>query len=74
MVGALDLPYSIKFVADIDLDDYAEISGSKVLMLIGHSEYWTRTAREHFDEFVLGGGNATHSRGQHHVVAGPLQR
>jgi len=54
----IHLPYSIKFVADIDLDDYAEISGSKVLMLIGHSEYWTRTAREHFDEFVLGGGNA----------------
>ena len=57
-LGLLDLPYSIKFVADIDLEDYAEISGSKVLMLIGHSEYWTRTAREHFDEFVLGGGNA----------------
>jgi hypothetical protein len=54
----LDLPYSIKFVADIDLDDYSEISGSKVLMLIGHSEYWTRTAREHFDQFVLGGGQA----------------
>ena len=54
----IELPYSIKFIADIDLEDYAEISGSKVLMLIGHSEYWTRTAREYFDQFVLGGGNA----------------
>ena len=27
-------------------------------MLIGHSEYWTRTAREHFDQFVIEGGNA----------------
>jgi hypothetical protein len=57
-LGLNVFPYSTKFVADIDLDDYDEIRGSKVLMLIGHSEYWTRTARENFDQFVLGGGNA----------------
>jgi hypothetical protein len=57
-LGLIQLPYSIEFVADIDLDDYEEIRGSRVLMLIGHSEYWTRTARENFDQFVLDGGNA----------------
>lgn len=52
------VPYSIRYVADIDLEDYGEIAGSKLLMLIGHSEYWTRQARENFDQFVLEGGNA----------------
>jgi hypothetical protein len=54
----LDLPYSFRFIADTDMEDYSEISGSKLLVVIGHSEYWTRTARGNFDRFVLGGGNA----------------
>lgn len=54
----LDLPYSFRYLADIDLEDYNELSGSKLLVVIGHSEYWTRSAREHFDQFVLDGGNA----------------
>jgi hypothetical protein len=56
--AGLDLPYSFRYLADIDLEDYNEISGAKLLVVIGHSEYWTRRAREHFDQFVLGGGNA----------------
>lgn len=56
--AGLKLPYSFRYLADIDLEDYNEISGSKLLVVIGHSEYWTRRAREHFDQFVLGGGNA----------------
>jgi hypothetical protein len=52
------LPYSVRFIADIDLDDDSELSGAKLLMVIGHSEYWTRLARENFDAFVSGGGNA----------------
>jgi hypothetical protein len=54
----LNLSYSFRYLADIDLEDYNEISGAKLLVVIGHSEYWTRTAREHFDQFVLSGGNA----------------
>jgi len=55
--AGLDLPYSFRYIADIDLEDYNEISGAKLLVVIGHSEYWTRVAREHFDQFVLSGGN-----------------
>jgi len=56
--ASLHLPYSLRYLADIDLEDYSEISGSKLLLIIGHSEYWTRGARENFDRFVLEGGNA----------------
>jgi len=52
-----DLPYSFRYIADIDLEDYNEISAAKLLLVIGHSEYWTRVAREHFDQFVLSGGS-----------------
>jgi hypothetical protein len=52
------LAYSVRYIADIDLEDFNEISGSKLLMVIGHSEYWTRRARENFDQYVQGGGHA----------------
>ena len=52
------LPYTFKYCADSDLDDYGEIAGARLLVIIGHSEYWTRRARENFDRFVLEGGNA----------------
>jgi hypothetical protein len=52
------LPYSVRFIADIDMDDDSELHGAKLLMVIGHSEYWTRVARQNFDAFVSGGGNA----------------
>jgi hypothetical protein len=42
----------------VDLEDYGELAGAKVVVLIGHSEYWTRRARENFDRYVLEGGNA----------------
>ncbi len=42
----------------MDLEDYSEIAGAKVVVIIGHSEYWTRRARENFDRYVLEGGNA----------------
>src|SRR5580765_1317105 len=34
----------INYVADIDLDDHLSLQ-SKVIVVIGHSEYWTRKAR-----------------------------
>jgi N,N-dimethylformamidase beta subunit-like, C-terminal len=49
--------YSYRYLADIDLEDYQEIAGSKLLVIIGHSEYWSRQARENFDQFVREGGN-----------------
>lgn len=48
----------IRYITDIDLDDYASILQTKILMIIGHSEYWTRKARNHFDQFVNAGGHA----------------
>lgn len=47
-----------KYISDQDLDDYSAISSSKILLIPGHSEYWTRKARENFDRFVESGGNA----------------
>jgi len=55
--ASIQLPYSLGYVADIDLEDYSEIADAKLLVVIGHSEYWTRRARENFDQFVRRGGN-----------------
>ena len=48
----------INYVSDQDLDDYTSFSGSKVLVVTGHSEYWTRKARYNFDKFVNAGGHS----------------
>lgn len=50
--------YAFRYIADSDMDDYAHIENARVLVIIGHSEYWTRKARENFDRFVQGGGHA----------------
>lgn len=50
--------YNVNVIADIDLDDVNEISNSKVIVVIGHSEYWTRQARLNLDQFVEGGKDA----------------
>jgi hypothetical protein len=57
-IAPLKLPYDFKYCADVDLDDYGEIANAKLVVLIGHSEYWTRRARENFDRYVLAGGSA----------------
>ena len=44
-------------LADSDLDDPASLAGADVLVLPGHSEYWTRAARETVDAFVANGGD-----------------
>jgi hypothetical protein len=46
------------YIADRDLDDYTEMSRGRVIVLIGHNEYWTRIARQNFDRFTDNGGNA----------------
>jgi hypothetical protein len=57
-LAQIQLPYSVRYIADVDLENFASLQGAKALVVIGHSEYWTRTARENFDRFVLGGGGA----------------
>ena len=51
--------HSLNVISDRDLnDDYSEIENAKLLILIGHSEYWTRQARIYFDKFVDAGKDA----------------
>ena len=45
-------------ICDQDMDDYSEIQNSKILVVIGHSEYWTKAARLNFDQFVNSGKDA----------------
>jgi hypothetical protein len=47
----------INYIADVDLDDFSSVQ-SKVIVVVGHSEYWTRKARTNFDRFVDEGGHA----------------
>jgi hypothetical protein len=49
--------YDANFIADSDLEDYNNIQNSKLLIIIGHSEYWTRKARLNVDKFVKSGKN-----------------
>jgi hypothetical protein len=50
--------FSVNYVCDIDLETDRYIKNSKLLILVGHNEYWTRAARQVFDKFVDNGGNA----------------
>ncbi len=49
--------YQIRYVVDHDLDDASVLQGAKLLIIGGHSEYWSRQARENFDQFVSSGKN-----------------
>tara|TARA_Y100000310_G_scaffold92358_1_gene89986 strand:+ start:2195 stop:3628 length:1434 start_codon:yes stop_codon:yes gene_type:complete len=50
--------YHIGYLCDMDVDDYSELERSRLLVITGHSEYWTRKARENFDRFVDSGNDA----------------
>lgn len=50
--------HSFKYVSDADLEDYSAIAGAKMVVIPGHSEYWTTQARRNFDRFVEFGGSA----------------
>ncbi|HYG38664.1 MAG TPA: N,N-dimethylformamidase beta subunit family domain-containing protein [Cytophagales bacterium] len=50
--------YNINYITDQDLENNAVLEGCKLLIIIGHSEYWTRKARTNFDSFVNKGGDA----------------
>jgi hypothetical protein len=42
----------------MDLDNYAVLKGASILVITGHSEYWTMEARRNFDRFVNEGKDA----------------
>jgi len=50
--------FSVGYLADSDLDRLSAIQNSNILIVVGHSEYWTREARLNFDTYVDQGGNA----------------
>jgi hypothetical protein len=50
--------YDIGYICDKDLDNYDNIKDAKLLIIPGHSEYWTLKARRNFDRFVAQGNNA----------------
>ena len=50
--------FEIDYICDMDLENYDNIDGYKVILLPGHSEYWTRRARRNFDQFINKRGNA----------------
>ncbi|WP_266368083.1 N,N-dimethylformamidase beta subunit family domain-containing protein [Tellurirhabdus rosea] len=47
----------VDFICDADMDDYRSIERYKVIIPIGHSEYWTLKARQNFDRFIDAGGH-----------------
>jgi hypothetical protein len=48
----------VGYITDADMDDYTEIRKARLLIIPGHSEYWTLAARKNFDRFVAEGRDA----------------
>lgn len=49
---------SIGYISDMDLDNYNVINSAKLIIIPGHSEYWTLKARRNFDQFIENGNHA----------------
>jgi hypothetical protein len=61
--GFLEWMYNEKmegvgYIDDQDMDDYNKLKSGKLLIVTGHSEYWTVDARRNFDRFVNEGNHA----------------
>ncbi len=52
------LDYSFGYFCDYDLDNSSTFALSDLIIIPGHNEYWTRTARENFDQYVIDGNDA----------------
>src|SRR5258708_30641963 len=48
---------NVGYITDAELDNYSEWKKADLLMIVGHSEYWTLEARKNFDRFVNDGKN-----------------
>lgn len=51
-------PRDTTYLVDSDLEEPDALDGVELLIVIGRSEYWTRTMRERFDAHVDRGGRA----------------
>ena len=49
---------SLRYLSDIDLEGTHSLDSTHLLLIIGHSEYWSASARNTFDRFIKRGGNA----------------
>lgn len=49
---------NVGYISDMDMDDYNAIRKSAMIIVPGHSEYWTVGARRNFDRFVKEGKDA----------------
>jgi hypothetical protein len=49
---------NVGYITDAELDNYSEWKKADLLLIVGHSEYWTLEARKNFDRFVNDGKNA----------------
>ena len=50
--------FNFGYITDYDLDSIDHFSNSNILIIPGHNEYWSRNARENFDNFVHSGNDA----------------
>ena len=55
---ASNTTYNFGYICDYDVDDHNNLSNSDIIIIPGHSEYWTRSARENFDNFINSGKDA----------------
>jgi hypothetical protein len=50
--------YDVEFCTDFDLhDDAARVDGYKLLLNVGHDEYWSEAMRDAVERFISRGGN-----------------
>lgn len=57
----LNVTYSV--ISDADLDDLSALDNTKLLIIPGHNEYWTRQARLNLDSFISKGGHVANLSG-----------
>jgi hypothetical protein len=51
--------YAPEFCTDFDIHDDAEMLGrARLLVSVGHDEYWSETTRDRVESFIAAGGNA----------------
>ena len=49
--------YNINYICDLDMDELTNINETKVLIIGGHSEYWTMKARNNLETIISNGTN-----------------
>lgn len=51
-----DQDFKVDYICDRDMDNF-NLNKYKVIIISGHSEYWTRKARRNFDSYINQGGH-----------------